>query len=64
MYDLCALVEHVGLSPQAGHYIAYKRLLPETPHSRAWVEANDCQIRLVSEAEVLRRQSGAYLLFY
>ena len=40
-YQLSSVIEHVGLVPQMGHYKAYKRLLPESLNSNAWVEAND-----------------------
>jgi uncharacterized UBP type Zn finger protein len=30
IYKLAALIEHVGLTPHSGHYIAYKRLFPES----------------------------------
>ena len=29
-YKLAALIEHVGLTPHSGHYIAYKRLFAES----------------------------------
>ena len=29
-YKLAAVVEHVGLTPHSGHYVAYKRLFPES----------------------------------
>lgn len=28
-YKLAAMIEHVGLTPHSGHYMAYKRLFPE-----------------------------------
>ena len=28
-YRLSSVVEHFGMMPQTGHYIAYKRLMPE-----------------------------------
>lgn len=33
-YRLGALVEHVGRTPHSGHYVAYKRLFPESLESR------------------------------
>ena len=29
-YKLAALIEHIGLTPHSGHYMAYKRLFPES----------------------------------
>ena len=29
-YKLAAMIEHIGLTPHSGHYMAYKRLFPET----------------------------------
>ena len=66
------MIEHVGLTPHSGHYMAYKRLFPETidiypdkkGHTDKWLRANDERISIIEEAELLKRQSGAYLLFY
>lgn len=45
-YQLSSVIEHVGIVPQMGHYKAYKRLLPESLNSNAWVEANDDIIQM------------------
>ena len=29
-YELGAMIEHVGFTPHSGHYMAYKRLFPES----------------------------------
>jgi ubiquitin C-terminal hydrolase len=63
-YQLSSVIEHVGIVPQMGHYKAYKRLLPESLNSNAWVEANDDIIQMRQTEEVLARKRGAYLLFY
>ena len=51
------MVEHFGLVPQSGHYIAYKRLMPEYMSGiecKKWVKANDEDIELSClEEEVL-----------
>lgn len=57
-YKLAALVEHVGLTPHSGHYIAYKRLFPESldskrkdkaSNSSKWLQANDERIQIIDE---------------
>ena len=69
-YRLSSLVEHFGLVPQSGHYIAYKRLMPEQREGtqgmacRKWVQANDEDIQIVDVEQVLARNQGVYLLFY
>ena len=69
-YKLASLIEHVGITPHSGHYMAYKRLFPESlepnaekPHTK-WLQANDEQIQIIEEEELLNRKRGAYLLFY
>ena len=57
-YRLAALVEHVGVSPRRGHYIAYAR---ETA-SGAWVRYDDANVATVRLEEVLDRP--AYILVY
>ena len=52
-YTLGALVEHVGFTPHSGHYIAYKRLFPETTtkskYQGKWLQANDEKISIIEE---------------
>lgn len=71
-YALGAMIEHIGLTPHSGHYMAYKRLFPESLKSRSekaqyrgkWLQANDEVIKIVDEKQVLGRKRSAYLLFY
>jgi len=63
-YHLYALIEHISLRANCGHYVAYKRLFPECGTSNKWVRANDSSIDIVSQKHVLSRQEGAYMLFY
>ena len=65
VYRLAALIEHVGFTPHSGHYMAYKRLIPESLNSKSpkkvrkpkskWVRANDSKISIINEKEVLSR---------
>lgn len=43
MYKLCAVVEHLGLVPTMGHYLAYRKLIDSKKNS-FWVQANDDDI--------------------
>jgi uncharacterized UBP type Zn finger protein len=69
-YKLAALIEHVGMTPHSGHYIAYKRLFAESinridrKQSDKWVKVNDEILTIITEEQILSRQRGAYLLFY
>lgn len=62
-YRLASLVEHHGLTPHSGHYVAYKKLLSDIdarpnnlrPNaysqkcSPKWIRANDEQITILSQ---------------
>ena len=66
------MIEHLGMTPHSGHYMAYKRLFPESLHSvkgqkefrGKWLQANDENIKIIEESHVMSRKRGAYLLFY
>lgn len=55
VYRLSALIEHVGMTPRSGHYMAYKRLFPENIDeddknlSLKWLKANDERLTIVEE---------------
>ena len=55
VYRLAALIEHVGMTPRSGHYMAYKRLFPENIDeddknlSLKWLKANDERLTIVEE---------------
>ncbi|PON87411.1 Ubiquitinyl hydrolase [Trema orientale] len=57
MYDLYAIVVHVGLSPMAGHYFGFIRSSPDT-----WHRLDDSKVTRVPEEFVLSQD--AYILFY
>ncbi|PON48045.1 Ubiquitinyl hydrolase [Parasponia andersonii] len=57
MYDLYAIVVHVGLSPMAGHYFSFVRSSPDT-----WHRLDDSKVTRVPEEFVLSQD--AYILFY
>ena len=74
-YRLASLVEHHGFTPHSGHYVAYKKLISDFPNdlkpnvysqqcSPKWIRANDEQITILNQEDVLNRTQGAYLLFY
>ena len=66
MYDLMSVVQHLGSTSGAGHYITYRRVpaAADDPDvaAPAWVRASDAAVEPVSAATVLAAQ--AYLLFY
>jgi len=70
VYRLAALIEHIGMTPRSGHYMAYKRLFPENIEdedghlSFKWLKANDERLTIIEERELLGRKRSAYLLFY
>ena len=56
IFDLCAVVVHVGQDIQGGHYYAYVR------SGQKWLERDDRDVRRVGWATVASAQ--AYVLFY
>ncbi|AET03287.2 ubiquitin carboxyl-terminal hydrolase [Medicago truncatula] len=56
-YELYAVVEHRGPSPNSGHYFSFVRSAPDK-----WYLMDDDKVSSVSEEEVLNRK--AYILFY
>jgi ubiquitin C-terminal hydrolase len=60
-YRLSAVIEHFG-SALGGHYVAYKKLFPSEDGPGSWVVADDNDISIIREKEVLNR--CAYMLFY
>ncbi|KAK3041587.1 hypothetical protein RJ639_000721 [Escallonia herrerae] len=56
-YDLYAVVVHIGLSPNSGHYYCFIRSSPDT-----WYKFNDSEVKRVREDFVLSQD--AYILFY
>ena len=71
MYDLLAVVVHVGAGPSHGHYVALVRMW-QTPH---WIVFDDDVVRLVDASAIdeffgspdvasARGTSTGYILFY
>jgi hypothetical protein len=56
-YRLCAVVEHVGASPEGGHYLCYARRF-----DGKWVRFDDSDVTELTGGAYLRAQ--AYLLLY
>ena len=56
MYDLQAIVSHVGMSTTSGHYVSY------IMNNNKWYMFDDVTVKEVSTAEALKQQ--AYILFY
>jgi ubiquitin carboxyl-terminal hydrolase 16/45 len=67
-YRLAGVVEHIGPTMNAGHYVAYVRARrledqqQQSSCSSSWFCADDSNIREATLEEVLKRQ--AYILFY
>lgn len=60
-YALESFVVHSGgTSPHGGHYIAYWK----DRETGKWIEGNDRNVRIISEADALRHAGSAYMLFY
>ncbi|KAL6181069.1 hypothetical protein ACLB2K_047726 [Fragaria x ananassa] len=57
MYELYAIVEHVGFSATSGHYFCFIRSSPDT-----WHRLDDSKVTRVREEFVLSQE--AYILFY
>ncbi|KAL9669951.1 hypothetical protein QQ045_007501 [Rhodiola kirilowii] len=57
IYDLYAVIVHLGVSSTSGHYYCYVRTSPST-----WHEFDDSLVSGVCESHVLSRE--AYILFY
>lgn len=55
MYDLQAIVSHVGTCATSSHYVSY------ILNSNKWYLFDDATVKEVSTAEVLKQQ--AYILF-
>lgn len=58
LYDLCAVIQHIGASLSSGHYIAHVRHRA----SGAWFTIDDASVRSIAPGEVAKKE--AYVLFY
>lgn len=56
-YQLSAIVEHIGQSPESGHYVCYSRRF-----DGAWMKFDDDNVTKMFEKEYLNKE--AYLLLY
>lgn len=56
-YDLYAVLVHIGISSDSGHYFCYIRSSPDS-----WHRLDDSKVVRVSEDDVLKQE--AYILFY
>ncbi|KAJ3451703.1 ubiquitin carboxyl-terminal hydrolase [Anaeramoeba flamelloides] len=56
-YHLIAVIQHIGVSINSGHYIAYCK-----DHLNQWYKINDSVITKITEKKVLKKE--AYLLIY
>ncbi|KAE8699910.1 Ubiquitin carboxyl-terminal hydrolase 21 [Hibiscus syriacus] len=57
IYQLYAVVKHLGFRPTSGHYVCYIRSFPDT-----WHQMNDSRVTHVEEEAVLSQE--AYILLY
>ena len=58
-FSLLSAVEHNGITPNSGHYIAYVK----DPSSGQWLKCNDSDITLVSGDNVMFNRAISYCLF-
>ena len=56
-YQLSAIVEHIGQSPESVHYVCYSRRF-----DGAWMKFDDDNVTKMFEKEYLNKE--AYLLLY
>jgi len=59
VYDLAAVSIHMG-GLGGGHYVAFSR----SSENGKWYDYNDSRVTEVSASQVLKEETGAYVLFY
>ena len=62
LYQLKAVIVHIGPWNSQGHFIAYRRYQDDLQHQSIWLYTSDSFVRKASIEEVLH--SPAYMLFY
>ncbi|GBB90513.1 hypothetical protein RclHR1_01750012 [Rhizophagus clarus] len=65
LYDLCAVLTHIGRSADSGHYIGWVR----KENSDDWIQYDDDKVKTVSQEDIQKLDGGgdwhtAYILLY
>jgi len=65
LYDLCAVLTHIGRSADSGHYIGWVR----KENSEDWIQYDDDRVKIVSQEDIQKLDGGgdwhtAYILLY
>jgi len=65
LYDLCAILTHIGRSAESGHYIGWVR----KENSDDWIKYDDDRVSVVPQEDILKLEGGgdwhiAYILLY
>jgi ubiquitin carboxyl-terminal hydrolase 14 len=66
LYELSAVLTHIGRSADGGHYVAWVR---KDDNSDKWVKYDDDRVSIVNQEEILKLDGGgdwhiAYILLY
>ncbi|EXX79884.1 Ubp6p [Rhizophagus irregularis DAOM 197198w] len=65
LYDLCAVLTHIGRSAESGHYMGWVR----KDNSDDWIQYDDDKVKIVSQEDIQKLDGGgdwhmAYILLY